>query len=293
MKKYLQIFRESCDAVLAWHEIQYSSSLLNKMKNCKVIVRVGVGYDNVLLQSASENNIIVCNVPDYGTDDVADHTMALMLSLCRGIENYNKAARNNIWEWETGSELKRIKGLNLGIIGLGRIGTAVALRAKSFGMNIRFYDPYKPFGYEKTFSFERELTLNSLAVNSDIITIHTPLTPETKGMINKLFFDNCKEDTILINTARGPIVNLDDLYNAMLDGKIRKTGMDVLPKEPPQRDHPLIQKWIDNKDWNERIIITPHSAFYNQDSYAEMRRKAAEEALRVLRNEKPLNQVLM
>jgi lactate dehydrogenase-like 2-hydroxyacid dehydrogenase len=283
---------EKCNAVLAWHEIQYDRELLSKMKNCKVIVRVGVGYDNVDLKAAEDFGIMVCNVPDYGTDDVADHAMALMLSLCRGLFIYNDSAKNNIWKWESGNELRRIKGSTLGIIGLGRIGTAVALRAKSFGLNVRFYDPYKPYGYEKTFSIERDESLFDLAKNSNIISIHTPLTDGTKMMINKGFFDSCNRNTIFINTARGQIVNLDDLYEAMIDDRVLFTGMDVLPIEPPDQNHPLIKEWLTNNGvLKNRIIITPHSAFYNQESYIEMRRKAAEEAKRVLNNQKPFYMV--
>ncbi len=280
------------DAVLAWHEIKYDRHLISKMKNCKIIVRVGVGYDNVDLKAASEFGITVCNVPDYGTDDVADHTMALMLSLCRNLYCYSNSVKESLWKWETGYQLRRLKGLSLGIVGLGRIGTAVALRAKSFGLNVRFYDPYKPHGYEKSLTIERDETLYSLASRSDIISIHTPLTDETKLMINKEFFDACKKKIIFINTARGMIVDIDSLYESLLSNRILFAGLDVLPFEPPDENHPLIKSWKQDDEWIKgRIIITPHSAFYNEDSYKEMREKAAREVLRVLNNEKPLNKV--
>lgn len=276
-----------CDAVLAWHEIIYDRELLSKMKNCKVIVRVGVGYDNVDIKAASEYGITVCNVPDYGTDDVADHTMAMMLSLCRGLTQYGEAAKQGLWHWEVGNNLRRIKGSTLGIIGLGRIGTAVALRAKSFGMNICFYDPYKPNGYEKTFSIKRADSLNELAKSSDIISIHAPLTNETNKMIDEHFFKACKQNSIFINTARGAIVELDALYKAMVTGKVLFAGLDVLAIEPPDYSQQLIKAWKNDSDFSNRIIITPHAAFYNQESFIEMRKKAAEEALRALTNEIP------
>ncbi|MCK9282218.1 MAG: C-terminal binding protein [Melioribacteraceae bacterium] len=283
---------EECDAVLAWHELYFDKNLLSKMENCKVIVRVGVGYDNIDIVSAAEFGIIVCNVPDYGTDDVADHTMALMLSLCRGIKFYDVAAKEGIWKWEPGSKLRRVKGSTLGIIGLGRIGTAVALRAKAFGLNVRFYDPYKSHGYEKALSLGRDYSLSQLAENSDIISIHTPLTNETKMMIGKDFFESCKNEIIFINTARGQIVNLNSLYEAMKEGKVLFAGLDVLETEPPQFDNPFIKEWSGDKGaLKDRVIITPHSAFYNKESYIEMRKKAAEEALRILKGEKPFYEV--
>lgn len=277
-----------CDAVLAWHEIVYNRDLLSKMTKCKVIVRVGVGYDNVDIEAAAEFGITVCNVPDYGTDDVADHAMALLLSLSRGIVNYNEETKRGNWSWENNDYLRRIKGSTLGIIGLGRIGSALVFRAKGFGLNICFYDPYKPYGIEKSFSIERADSLEELANKSNIVSVHAPLTPETRNMLNGEFFNSCRDNTILINTARGAIVDLDALYNAMIIGKVRYAGLDVLPIEPPQLNHPLIKAWkSEDRELSGRIIITPHSAFYNQDSFIEMRKKAAEEALRVLKGHKP------
>ena len=282
----------NCDAVLAWHDIQYTRELIETMQNCKAIVRVGVGYDNVDLIAAKENNIVVSNVPDYGTDDVADHTLAFILSLGRGLSEYQLTAKTGDWSWKAGKDLKRLKGSTIGIIGLGRIGTAVAMRAKSFGMNILFYDPYKEFGYEKSLSIERVDSLSKLANKSDYITIHTPLTNETENMIDENFLNECKIGAILINTARGAIVKLDDLFYAMDNDIISKVGLDVLSVEPPDKKQPLINKWLSNDDdWIGRICITPHSAFYNKDSYFEMRKKAAEEAKRILEGMKPLNKV--
>jgi len=284
---------EECDAVLAWHEIQYDKELLKKMKNCKVIVRVGVGYDNVDINAAYKLGIKVCNVPDYGTNDVADHTIALMLTLGRGIEIYHKAAKEGDWRWEVAGDLRRINGLNIGIIGLGRIGTAVSLRAKEFGLNVYFYDPYKPDGYEKSLGISRVNDLFNIANVSDIISIHAPLTEETNRMIEAEFFKRCRTGMMLINTARGPIVDLNELYKSMKKNKVHSAGLDVLPIEPANLDNPLIFAWKNDEDWLKgRLVITPHCAFFNKQSYSEMRRKAAEEAKRVLLGQSPRNLIL-
>ena len=142
---------EKAEGILAWHDIHYDKNLISKLKICKVIVRVGVGYDNVDLNAASKKGIIVCNVPDYGTDDVADHTWGLILSLERGIIKFNSSVLNKgPWDWKLGEGLERIQGKSIGIIGLGRIGKAMAIRAKAFGMNVLFYDPYISQGIEKS-----------------------------------------------------------------------------------------------------------------------------------------------
>lgn len=283
----------NADAILAWHDLMYNEEIIEKLTSCKVIVRVGVGYDNVDLEATKRRKIIVCNVPDYGTNDVADHTIALMLSLARGIERYNHEVKyNNRWEWNIDGGLRRLTGSTLGIIGLGRIGTATVLRAKAFGMNITFYDPYVPAGKDKALQITRVDLLYDLLERADIVSIHTPLTDETKTMVNKEFFNNIKKKTIIINTARGQIIELDALYHALRNNAIKAAGLDVLPQEPPDKNHPLIKAWQNDEDWLKgRFIITPHSAFYNKESYIEMRKKAAEEAQRVLEGVEAKNRV--
>lgn len=279
------------DAILAWHELQYMEDIIEKLDKCKVIVRVGVGFDNVDLSASGEKGIYVCNVPDYGTNDVADHTMGLMLTLARGIYAYNEKVRlSESWNWKDAGILHRLTGANMGIIGLGRIGTATALRAMAFGMRVIFYDPYLPDGQDKVLNITRFDNLSDLLKQSDVVSIHCPLTEETRGMANPDFFNNIKQGAIFINTARGKIVDLDALYNALKSNHLQAAGMDVLPQEPPEKYHPLIQAWRNGKQWIEgRFIITPHAAFYNKESYAEMRKKAAEEAKRVLEGKEPKN----
>lgn len=283
----------SCDGMLVWHDFNYEKEVINKLANCKGIVRVGAGYDNVDIQAASQKNIIVSNVPDYGTNDVADHTWALILSLERGIVKFNKSMlKKGSWGWALGKGLERIQDKTLGIIGLGRIGMAVAMRAKAFGMNITFYDPYVAIGIEKSLRIQREHNLSDLLEKSDLVTIHTPLTDETKGMVDIKFFDNMNQGASIYNTARGEIIVMDDLYIALKENKLKWAGLDVLETEPIDYNHKLINAWQRNEDWiKDRLVITPHTAFYNKQSYEEMRRKAAEELKRILENGNPLNQV--
>jgi lactate dehydrogenase-like 2-hydroxyacid dehydrogenase len=284
---------ESCDGILAWHDFEYTREIISKLSRCKGIVRIGTGFDNIDLEAASEKGIVVSNVPDYGTNDVADHTWALILALERGILRFNHSIlEGGPWSWELGTNLERIQGKTLGIIGLGRIGTSVAMRGKAFGMKVVFYDPYIPIGIEKSLNIDRAHQLTDLLVESEIVTIHTPLTDETKGMVDMEFFNEMKSGSSICNTARGEIIVMDDLYIALKENKIKWAGLDVLEIEPIDYNHPLIKAWCEDANGiSGRLVITPHTAFYNKQSYDEIRRKAAEELKRIIENKNPRSQV--
>lgn len=277
------------DAILAWHDIVWDASVLAAMPRCKAIVRVGVGFDNVDLAAATRQGIVVSNVPDYGTHDVADHAIALLLSLARGLEGSNRVARGGAWQWGLVPTF-RLTDKVLGIVGLGRIGTATALRAKAFGMRVGFYDPYKPSGWDKALGVTRFLSLAELARASDVVSIHTPLTPETRGLVGRDFFAAARRGVVVINTARGPVIDWPAFRAAFDDGHIACAGLDVLPTEPADAADPLIAAWMAGAT-GERLLITPHCAFYSTEAVVEMRRKAAEEARRILSGERPLNRV--
>ena len=283
----------SCDGMLVWHDFEYSKKIISKLSKCKGIVRVGTGFDNIDLEAASKTGIIVSNVPDYGTNDVADHTWALVLTQERGILKFNQSMlHEGPWSWELGTDLERIQDKTMGIIGLGRIGTAVAIRARAFGMKVVFYDPYISIGIEKSLNINRVHHLTDLLVESDIVTIHTPLTNETKGMVNAEFFNKMKRGSSIYNTARGEIIVMNDLYHALKERRIKSAGLDVLETEPIDYSHPLVKAWQRDESWiSGRLVITPHTAFYNKQSYEEMRRKAAVELKRIIEGEKPLNRV--
>lgn len=277
------------DAILAWHDLVWDADLLASMPRCKALVRVGVGFDNVDLAAARRRGIVVSNVPDYGTNDVADHAIALLLSLARGLAGSDRVAREGAWRWGLVPSF-RLTGRWLGIVGLGRIGAATALRAKAFGMQVGFYDPYKPSGWDKALGVTRFPSLVELARACDVVSVHTPLTPETRGLIGREFFDAARPGLVLINTARGPVLDWAAFRAAFDAGRVAAAGLDVLPVEPPDRADPLIAAWVAGAT-GDRLLVTPHCAFYSPDAVIEMRRKAAEEALRILAGPGPLNRV--
>lgn len=282
---------EDADALIVFHTIRISASSIRRLRKCRAIVRCGVGYDNVDLQAAGARGIYVCNVPDYGTDEVADHALALMLACARGLAFTERGLRRTLapWSFLAASPLRRLAGATLGIIGLGRIGTATALRAKGFRMKVVACDPYLPDGYDKALGVTM-VPLDELMSVSDIVSVHTPLTPETTRIVGAGELAKMKPHGILVNTARGKCVDVQAVAAALKAGKIGGAGLDVLPDEPPAHDDPIVRLWQQDVP-AVNLILTPHNGFYTEQSREEMRTKAALEARRVLMGQKPRNAV--
>lgn len=276
------------EAVMGRRHFTYDSGLMQQLARCMLIIRMGVGFDNVDIRAAGGLGIAVCNVPDYCTTDVADHAFALMLGFTRGTLALSAAVKENRWRWDQVSTLRRLSGSTLGIIGLGRIGTAVAMRAKSLEMKVFFYDPYLREGIDKSLGIGRCYDLKELLARSDAVSMHLPLTDETRDMANEGFFSAMKPGALFINTARGKIMDRGALYDALKSGHLSAAGLDVWPEEPPMENDPLIKAWREGEPWiKDRFTLTPHAAFFCRDSWEELRTKAALEVKRVLQGEKP------
>jgi len=287
------------DGLLVWHS-NISEKTLIKLKHCKAIVRYGVGYDNIDIKCAKKHNIICMNTPDYGTDEVADTAAAMILSLTRKIQFYNNTSKNYKKGWQENvlkdnidDPIRRTDNYTLGILGLGRIGSALALRLKNFGFNIGYFDPYLPLGYEKVIGIKKFKSLNELVKKSDIISINSLLTPETESLVNKKFISKMRNRSFLVNTARGAIINkLDDIYYGLKSGKLSGVGLDVLPEEPPRKNEKLIKSWLNKNDSiNKKIIINPHAGYYSSKSVIEMRVKASENLKAVILHNKIVNKI--
>ncbi len=289
----LPIEIETADAIIVYHHVHLSETTLKRMKACKVIVRGGVGFDNVDYRAAGKLGIPVVNVPDYGTNDVADHAIALLLSLVRKIPVYHDALRNNPlgnWKPEIGGDIRRITGTKIGIVGLGRIGTAFAHRAKAFGMHVSFYDPYVPDGTDKAHHLHQHHSLESLVESCDYISIHAPLTSETRDMFNEQLFSKLKLGATLINVSRGEIVSPTAVFASLQDNTLSAFGADVFQPEPPNPDDALLLAYHKREAWIEgRMILTPHMAFYAEESRNELRSKSAMRANEVLSGKRARN----
>ncbi len=259
---------------------------LPQLERCRILVTPKVGFDNLDTARWGQRGIPVCNVPDYGTQEVADHALALLLSLIRCIPMHNRRlAADPITNWQPRENplSRRLSRSVCGVVGLGRIGTAFTVRAKALGLDVVIYDPYQPNGSELALNVRRAESLTELFAQSDIVSIHAPLSDETRGMINAEVLAAAKQDLILINSARGPIVDVDALHDAMHSGRVRAAGLDVLPEEPPNLERPLLKAWAAGEPWlQDRLLITPHSAFSTPESVYDMRFKGGQLAMRYL-----------
>ncbi len=267
---------------------------LARFPRLRAIVRMGVGYDKLDRPAAAARNILVCNVPDYGTTEVADHAMALALTLRRGILLHHEYQRHDPpapWRSFHHPMIQRLGALTFGIVGLGRIGTAVALRAKAFNMRVVFYDPKHPNGHELGLGIERAATLEDLLRQADTLSIHAPLTVETLGMLGYDQLSLLPKGAVVVNDARGPILDLDALAALLKSGHIAAAGLDVLPVEPPVEPIPeLLRAYRAREDWLEgRLVITPHSAWLTPQSELDTRRKSAETMRAALLTNNPQN----
>ena len=276
------------DAVLNCRSAhQLPAAAIAKLTRCRVIQQGGVGYGHVDLAAAAARGIPVLNTPDYGTTEVADHAVALALNLLRGVQAYDRRLRrsNDSWDARQLKVVRRLGGVRVGIIGLGRIGTAAALRFQAFGMKVGFYDPYLPVGAQLSFGFERFNTLEALLRRSDLLSVHALLSAETRHMLDAKRLALLPEGAVLVNTARGGIVDWSALHDLLKSGHLGAAGIDVFEQEPLDRRDPLIAAWAAGEPWlDERLVLTPHCAFYSTASIRDIRRLSAQYLMDFLRH---------
>jgi phosphoglycerate dehydrogenase-like enzyme len=267
---------------------------LKRFPKLRAICRMGVGYDNLDRVAAAERGIMILNVPDYGTTEVADHAMALALSLRRGLLLHHETQRADppaVWRYVVDPLVQRSSAQTFGIVGMGRIATAVALRAKAFGFRVVFYDPYQPSGVELGLGVQRAATLEDLLRQTDTLSVHTPLTRETRGLLGLKELSLLPSGAVVVNTARGPIIDIDALATLLKSGRLAGVGLDVVPVEPPVEPVPeLLRAYRAREPWTlGRLIITPHSAFFTPQAWDDIRSKSAETMRAALLGPRPQN----
>lgn len=285
---------EEADAIMVYHYFRFTKASIDRLQRCKVIVRPGVGYDGIDIGAARARGIPVCNVPDYGTEEVADSAVSMAVSLARGSHFLNSRLKRGIGAWNVDQALPvpRLRGRRFGIIGCGRIGTAAALRAKAFGFDVAFYDPYLKDGVDKALGIAREMSLDRLLATSHIVSLHCPLTQETRNLIGEREIARMPSGSYLINTSRGGVVDTLAVIDALAKGHLAGAAIDVLEKEPPDVDSPVLAAWR-NPDHpaHDRLLLNPHTAFYCDEGCEEFRTKGSLEVLRALTGE-PLRNVV-
>lgn len=254
------------------------ADLIAGMQRCQIISRAGTGLDAIDIPAATERGIWVASVPDYSIDEVSSHTIALLLAHARGIPQLVESTRSGTWDYRIITPLRRLAGQTLGVVGCGRIGRAVANKARGLGLNIIAYDPY--IGAEAIAEAGMQpVTWDTLLQTADYISLHIPLVDATHHIINAAALAQMKPTAFLINAARGALIDEDALLSAARSGQIAGAALDVLSVEPPPADHPLLHE--------PRVMITPHSAWYSEDANLDVRVRAAEEVVRVLQGEQP------
>lgn len=280
----------SAVAVAIVHQTPVDTAFLDRHPRLAAVVRLGVGYDKVDLAACRARGVAVANVPDYCTAEVADTAMAMILDLVRGVRELEAALHAEPGRWQQCSlpRVRRASSLTLGVIGAGRIGTAVLERAAAFGFTRVFCDPV----VAASAGAERLPSLDALLARADVVSLHVPLDESTRGMIGAGFLARMKPGAMLVNTARGRLLGDEQaLLDALISGRLAGAAFDVLPTEPP-RDEPLIAAWLRNDPRiYGRLRVNPHNAFYSRESAKEVRRLAAQEAARALAGEPLLNEV--
>ena len=269
---------EYADAILVTYA-KLNENILRSLKNCKAIGRFGIGVDNIDLKVAGELGISVNYVPDYCLDEVSDQAMAMIISMARKIPQSNKLVQSGRWEMPAVVPMYRLRGKTVGLIGFGNIPRLMTPKAQAFGFNVIASDPYAPKELFEKYGVE-SVSMDELYERSDFISVHAPLLPETKGLVNKDAFKKMKDTAIIVNTARGPLINEKDLIEALDKNEIGGAGLDVVETEPLPENSPLIGR--------DNVILAPHTAFYSVEALEELQTKAASDVARVLNGEEPV-----
>ncbi len=262
------------DALMVQHA-KISRKVIQRLEKCRIIARYGVGFDNVDTAAATEHGIMVANVPDYCIDEVSSHAIALLMACSRKVVQSNNAVKSGVWTYTVAEPIYRLTGQTLGIVGLGRIGSAAARKGVGLGFKVQAYDPYV-FETDLDVSF---VDFDVLLETSDFISLHAPLTDETHHLFGENEFGKMKKSAFLINTARGPIVDEKELYKALKTGEIAGAGLDVMEQEPPDQDNPLLP--LDN------LIVSSHIAWYSDDSRLLLQLETTRAVVAVLKGGKP------
>jgi C-terminal binding protein len=271
------------DAIMVFHDLSIlGESSFARAPRCRGVVRAGVGYNNIDVDAATRHGVVVCNVPDYGSEEVADHAIMFLLALARRLVPSHEAIRGGTWDYRTALGTPRLRGKTFGVIGCGRIGTAAALRAKAMGLDVVFYDPYLRQGLDKALGIRRVFQLDELLEQSHFVSLHCYLDAASHHLIDAKALARMRPGSYLINTARGPCVDEDALLEALDSGHIAAAALDVVEREPLDNDRLRL---------HPKVIFTPHTAFYSVEGYLEMRTKTAQEIRRLLLGEPTRNPV--
>jgi D-3-phosphoglycerate dehydrogenase len=272
----LDVARQADALMVTYAKI--TGDIIRQLENAQIIARFGIGVDNIDIDAATERGIVVTYVPDYCVDEVSDHAMTLLLALVRKVTFANQLVQSGRWELPAVGALHRIRGKTLGLVGLGKIPQALVPKAQAFGIDVIAFDPYISDEVATSIGVER-VELEGLLERSDYVSLHAPLTPETENLLNADTFAKMKPGVLVVNTARGPMVDPKALLEALEKGQVGGAALDVVPTEPLPADSALLG--------HDNLILTPHSGFYSEEALLELQTKAAKDVASVLSGETP------
>lgn len=276
----LESTEQSLDAIITQFA-PITQAVFEKIPDVAVVGRFGIGINNIDVESATDHGIPVVNVPSYCEDEVAEHTLSLLLACVRQVPQYNQSVKNGSWDWRNGKPIQRLEGQTIGFVGFGKIPQTVLQKASGFNFEKLVFDPYISSELLTEYGAE-DVDFDELLARSDIISVHTPLTDETRGMFDTEAFEAMKRSGYLVNTSRGAVIDVKALYRAIESGEIAGAGLDVFPYEPPG-EIPLLEL--------DEVIVTPHVAWYSEQSIEDLRRIVVEDVAGVLSGEPPKNPV--
>lgn len=277
-----EIVERATDAdALINQQVPIDEDVFEALSNLQVVARYGVGVDNVDLSAATEHGITVANVPSYCEEEVSTHALALLLAVTRNVVSYDGHVGAGGWDWKVGAPIHRLEGKTLGLVAFGAIPQALRQKVRGFDLEILAYDEYLSTDVFEAHDVE-QVSFRELLERSDAVSVHAPLTEETENLFDREAFAAMRSSAVLVNTARGPIVDEQALAEAVRDGEIAGAGIDVFPDEPPSNSS-LFDL--------DKVVCTPHVAWYSEESLTELRRKTAENVARVLKGDDPINRV--
>lgn len=254
-----------------------TDAVFEALPDLRAVGRYGIGYDTIDVRSATKHGVPVLNVPAYCIDEVAEHALALVLACERNVSAFDTQVQGGTWDWKEGRPLFRVGGRTLGLVGFGKIPRTLVEKAAGFDFELLVYDPYVDAQEIEAHGGEK-VTFGELLAESDIISVHTPLTDETESLFDADAFERMQDDAVLVNTSRGAVVDTEALHSALVAGELRRVGLDVMPQEPPD-DTPLFD--LDD------AIVTPHTAWYSEDSIHNLRESIATDVVRAIRGDEP------
>lgn len=269
------------DAMLIDAGTQMTAEVVEELDDLVVVGRAGIGVDNIDVAAAADEGVIVLHVPDYCVDEVSTHALALILGCLRQVVVFDQSVKAGEWDWAEGQPIRRLDGQTVGLVGFGKIPRRLAAKLRGFNVDLVVYDPYVEEYRMRDFGAD-PVSFDALLAQSDVVSVHVPLTNETRGMFSTNEFGAMQDDAIFVNTARGPVVDEAALHDALVNGEIGSAGLDVLETEPPT-ESPLFDR--------DDVILTPHTAWYSEESRRDLSRTIAEDIVGVLTGEPPRNPV--